>query len=196
MTNSLLPTSDTDVEAHQDGEVQVLGVDDEQTSEVLDAISSTTAREILSHVYTDPSTPSEIAEEIDGSVQNVSYHLEKLADAETIEVADTRYSEKGHEMNVYGPADDPVVLFVGTEERQTSLMSLLKRFFSAIGVLVLTSYMIGLVVEESIFFGIQFAVSSSRGPDIPLAIGFLLGGFFTLCIIALWIGWQRYRVQE
>lgn len=193
---SLLPSSDTDVEPHQEGEMQVLGVGDEQTSEVLDAISSTTAREILSLVYEDPSTPSAIAEETNGSVQNVSYHLEKLENAEAVEVVSTRYSEKGNEMNVYGPADDPMVVFVGTEKRETGLKSLLKRFFSAIAVLTVTSYMIGLVIEESIFFGVQFAVSGGRGPEIPLAIGFLLGGFFTLLIIALWISWRRYRGQE
>lgn len=193
---SLLPSSDEEPEAKQEGDVEVLGVDDEQTSEVLEAISSDTSREILSHVFAEPSTPTEIAEELDESVQNVSYHLQKLDNAGAIEVADTRYSEKGHEMNVYGPADNPMVLFVGTEERQAGLISLIKRFFSAIGVLLVTSYLIGFVVEDSIFFGVQFAVSGGRGPDIPLAIGFLIGGFFVLSLIALWVSWRRYRSKE
>jgi len=190
---SLLPSSDDDVEAQQEGELQVLGIDDEQTSEVLDAISSETARVVLSHVYADPSTPSVIAEDIGESVQTVSYHLQKLRDAGAIEVADTRFSEKGHEMNVYGPADDPVVVFVGTDERRTGLIAVIKRFLSAIAVVIATSYTIGYVIEDSIFFGIRFAVSDGGGPDIPFAIAFLTGGLFALSVIAIWITWRRYR---
>ena len=189
---SLLPSSEDDVEARQEGKLQVLGIDNEQTSEVLDAISSETARAILSHVYADPSTPSVIAEDIDESVQTVSYHLQKLQDAGAIEVADTRYSEKGHEMNVYGPADDPVVVFVGTDERRTGFITLIKRFLSAIAVVIATSYTIGYVVEDSIFFGIRFAVSDG-GPDIPFALAFLTGGLFVLSVIAIWTAWRRYR---
>lgn len=190
---SLLPSSEDDVEARQEGELQALGIDNEQTSEVLDAISSETARAILSHLYADPSTPSVIAEDIDESVQTVSYHLQKLQDAGAIEVADTRYSEKGHEMNVYGPADDPVVVFVGTDERRTGLITLVKRFLSAIAVVIATSYTIGYVLEDSIFFGIRFAVSDGGGPDILFALAFLIGGLFVLSVIAIWTAWRRYR---
>jgi len=190
---SLLSSSDDDVEAQQDGELQVLGIDDARTSEVLDAISSETARAILSHVYADPSTPSVIAEGINESVQTVSYHLQKLHDAGAIEVADTRYSQKGHEMNVYGPADDPVVVFVGTDERRTGFVTLIKRFLSAIAVVIATSYTIGYVVEDSLFFGIRFAVSDSGGPDIPFALAFLTGGLFVLFVIATRTAWRQYR---
>lgn len=144
-------------------------------------------------MYADPSTPSVIAEEIDKSVQTVSSHLQKLRDAGAVAVADTRYSGKGHEMNVYGPADDPVVVFVGTDERRTGLVALIGRFLSAIAVVIATSYAIGYVVEDSIFFGIRFAVSEGGGPDIPFAIAFLTGGLFVLSVIAIWIGWRQYR---
>jgi hypothetical protein len=61
------PFSENTVEAQQKGELQVLGIGEEQTTEVLDAISSETARVILSQVYADPSTPIVTAEDIDES---------------------------------------------------------------------------------------------------------------------------------
>lgn len=193
---SLLPSSDTDVEARQDGEIQVLGVSDEQTSEVLNAISSTTAREILSAVYADPATASEIAGRIGGSVQNVSYHLEKLENAGAIAVADTQYSEKGREMKIYAPADDPIVLFVGTERRQSGLLSRLKQLVSAIGVVIATSFLVGYVVDDSLLFGITMTASGGQPAVFPLAIGFLIGGIFSILLVCLWLGWNWYVKQR
>ncbi|MDZ7849784.1 MAG: helix-turn-helix domain-containing protein [Halodesulfurarchaeum sp.] len=193
---SLLPFSEDNVEAQQEGELQVLGIDDEQTSEVLDAISSKTARAILSHVFANPSTATVIAENINESVQTVSYHLSKLQEAGAIEVADTRYSEKGQEMNVYGPADDPMVVFVGTDDRRAGLLTVIKRFISAIAVVITTSYLIGYFVEDSIIFGIRLAVADGGGPDIPFALAFLVGGLFVLFIIAIWVTWERYLRRE
>lgn len=189
---SLFPFSEDNIEAQQEGEMQVLGIDDEQTSEVLDAISSETARTILSQVYSNPSTPTVIAKDIDESVQTVSYHLQKLRDAGAIAVVNTRYSEKGQEMNVYGPADDPMVVFVGTEDRRAGLLTVIKRFISAIAVVITTSYMIGYFVEDSILFGIRLAVADGGGPDVPIALAFLVGGLFVVFIIAIWVTWDRY----
>lgn len=193
---SLLPYSDTDVDARQKGEIQVLGMDDEETNEVLSAISSTTARKILTEVYTEPATPSEIADRTGGSVQNVSYHLTKLEDAGAIEVADTRYSEKGQEMRIYGPSDEPIVLFVGTEERQAGLLSRLKQLVSAVGVVIATSFAIGIVVDDSMLFGIQMNASAGQVTGFPLAIGFLIGGLFSLLLVGLWVGWNWYSNRE
>lgn len=189
---SLLPSSDTDVDARQEGEIQVFGMTDKQTSEVLNAISSAAAREILTEVYTQPATPSEIADRTDGSVQNVSYHLKKLEDAGAIEVADTRYSEKGQEMSVYAPADEPIVLFVGTEERRSGLLSRLKRLVYAVGLAIATSFAIGIVVDDSMLFGIQMNASAGQVTGFPLAIGFLIGALFSLLMVGLWIGWDGY----
>lgn len=193
---SLLPSSDTDVDARQEGDIRVHGIDDDRMSDVLDAISSDTAREILGEVYATPATASEIAQRTDGSVQNVSYHLDKLEDAGAIMVVDTQYSEKGREMKIYGPADEPVVLFVGTEERQEGLMSLLKRFLGAIGVVIVTSYLIGYYIEDSLLFGIHSLAAGGRGPDLPIALAFLVGGLFTLVVITLWTGWRWYRTSD
>lgn len=137
---SLLPSRGPDASTSQDGELQVVGVD-EDVSAVLDALSSETAREILNAVYDDPGTPSELADRLGMSIQKVSYHLEKLEDEELIAVAGTQYSEKGQEMKVYEPPDDPLVLFVGTRERKRSLRSLVQRVLPVVGILTAASVM-------------------------------------------------------
>ena len=135
---SLLPSRGPETSTSQDGELQIVGVD-EDVSAVLDALSSDTAREILNSVYDDPGTASELADRLDMSIQKVSYHLEKLENEELIAVAGTQYSEKGQEMKVYEPPEDPLVLFVGTPERKSSLRSLAQRLLPVVGILTAAS---------------------------------------------------------
>jgi len=141
---SLLPSRGPETSTSQDGELQVVGVDDDVAS-VLDALSSETARDILNAVYDDPGTPSELADRLDMSIQKVSYHLEKLEAEELIAIAGTQYSEKGQEMTVYEPPEDPLVVFVGTPDRKRSLRSLVERLVPAIGLLTAASVMIQVV---------------------------------------------------
>ncbi|RLM40548.1 ArsR family transcriptional regulator, partial [Haloarcula sp. Atlit-47R] len=54
---SLLPSTD-DVSAKQEGEIQVLGVDEEGTADVFDALASDTARLVLTAIYDEPAPPS------------------------------------------------------------------------------------------------------------------------------------------
>jgi predicted transcriptional regulator len=88
----------------------------DQASDVLDALSSATARHILLALYDAPRPMSEVAEEVDTSVQNAKYHLDNLERADLVEVADTWYSSKGAEMDVYAPASGPLVLFAGESD--------------------------------------------------------------------------------
>jgi len=179
-----------DVDGSQQGEPRVVGVDDGDISEVLDAISSNTARTILSEVYNEPSTASELSERADESIQTVSYHLENLAAAGLVAVADTRISDRGKEMNVYAPPDDPVVVFVGTEERKDSLLDLLKRVFGA-GVLLLGATVYVLYKT----FGYSSGPPGSRPVHHSLLeisfIAFFAGGLFVLVLVTLWGVWTR-----
>ena len=154
---SLLPSRGPDTSTSQDGELQVVGVD-EDVSAVLDALSSETARKILNTVYEEPGTPSELADRLDMSIQKVSYHLEKLEDEELIAVAGVQYSEKGQEMKVYEPPEDPLVLFVGTQDRKQSLRSLVRRVLPVIGILTAASVMLQLLLGQ---FPIQFGSSGA-----------------------------------
>jgi len=140
---SLLPSRGPDTSTSQEGELQVVGVDDE-VAPLLDALNSETARAILNEIYREPGTPSEIADRLDMSIQKVSYHIEKLDEQDLIGVAGTQYSEKGQEMTVYQPPEEPTVLFVGTEERKRSLTTMVKRLLPIVGILALGS----LVIEQ------------------------------------------------
>ncbi len=156
---SLLPSRGPDTSGSQDGELQVVGVD-EDIDAVLDALSSETARDILNAVYDEPGTPSELADRLDMSIQKVSYHLEKLETEELIAVAGTQYSEKGQEMTVYEPPDDPLVVFVGTPDRKRTLRSLVERLVPAIGLLTAASVMV-----QAVFGTVPGLFGTPESPD-------------------------------
>jgi DNA-binding transcriptional ArsR family regulator len=140
---SLLP-SRPDASPSEDAGPRVIGVDSEDADDVLAALSSGTARQLLSELHENPAPPSELAEQVDTSLQNVQYHLEKLQGAGAVEVVETGYSEKGREMDIYAPADQPLVIFAGDESEGSTLRSALSRLVGALGTLALGS----LVVQE------------------------------------------------
>jgi DNA-binding transcriptional ArsR family regulator len=186
---SLLPSTD-DASAKQEGEIQVLGVDEEETADVFEALASDTARRVLTAIYDEPAPPSALAERLDLSLQNVSYHLDNLEDAGIVEVADTRYSEKGKEMNVYAPADDPVVVFVGTEERKTGFLDLLRRLVGATGLLFVASVFLYLYQGFGRPGGAGDEPALLTLLSIP-GMEFLFGGLFVLALGVLWWAWSR-----
>lgn len=122
-----------------DGDPRVIGVDDEDAGAVVSALSSDTARELFATLHDKPATPSELADQTETSLQNAQYHLEKLEEADLIDVVDTRYSAKGREMNVYGPSGAPVVLFAGGEDTGTDVRSALTSLLGGVGVLGIAS---------------------------------------------------------
>jgi len=128
----LLPTQ-TNATVERSDNPSVLSLDDDATREVIEALSSETAYDIFRLLNETPATASQIADRLDQSVQNVHYHLEKLESAGVIEVTDTCYSEKGREMSVYVVAEDPTLLFLGTEDDRPSLKRAFKSFASLLG---------------------------------------------------------------
>ncbi|MGQ3330056.1 ArsR/SmtB family transcription factor [Halorubrum sp. FL23] len=85
-------------------------VDRDEASKILQVLSSQSAQEILGALKSEPRTTSEIASAVDQSMQNVSYHLDRLCEAKLITPADTWYSEKGKEMTVYALATEQLVV--------------------------------------------------------------------------------------
>lgn len=122
-----------------DGDPRVIGVDDADADDVLAALSSETARSLFTALHEEPATPSELADRAETSLQNAQYHLEKLDDADLIEVIDTRYSAKGREMQVFGPSGAPVVLFAGGEDAGRDVRSALASLLGGVGILGLAS---------------------------------------------------------
>jgi DNA-binding transcriptional ArsR family regulator len=137
-------------------------MDDSDADQVIAALSAGTARSLLAEIYDEPATPSTLAERTDTSLQNAQYHLEKLRQADLIEVIDTRYSEKGREMNVYGAPNAPVVLFAGAESEGGDVRSALTTLMGAVGVLG-----IGAVVVQEVV---------GRGMGALLGMGAADGG--------------------
>ena len=100
----------------ESSEPTVVGLEAGESGDVFSALTSETARSIVAELHRRPATQSEVAERVDTSLQNASYHLERLLDAGVVEVVDELYSEKGIEMNVYAPVGEPFVLIAGGDE--------------------------------------------------------------------------------
>jgi len=73
---------------HESAGPRLVDLDDEVADDVFAALSSDTARRILSRLYRDPATASDVAEAADTSLQNARYHLDKLESAGLIEPVD------------------------------------------------------------------------------------------------------------
>ncbi|MFB6222167.1 MAG: ArsR/SmtB family transcription factor [Haloarcula sp.] len=143
---------------------RVLNIDDGETDDVLDALSSDTGRLLLRSLYERPGTPSEIAARCDTSVQNIHYHITNMEEAGLIEQIDTIYSEKGNEMTVYGPASDPIVL-VGDGELQPQVQRSLTDIAAGLGLLGLASLLVQWGAENLL----QPRMSGVLGPASPNA---------------------------
>lgn len=92
------------------GEPLVLDLESDDAGEILGALSSETARNIMLALHEQPATLSEVAESVDTSRQNAQYHLKKLEAVDAVQVIDTLYSEKGREMKVYAPNGEPLII--------------------------------------------------------------------------------------
>ncbi|MFC7228388.1 helix-turn-helix domain-containing protein [Salinirubellus salinus] len=152
----LLP-SEPDVST--DAGPRVVGVDSDDADALLSALSSETARRILARLHEDPAPPSRVADGVDTSLQNVQYHLERLEEAGAVEVVGTAYSEKGREMDLYAPADQPLVIFAGREEQSSGLRAALSRFVGGVGALAFGA----LLVQEAFGEGVLPRFASMGG---------------------------------
>ena len=124
-----------------EGQPRVVDLEGEDADAVFSALSSATAREIYSQLNDEPGTPSDVAEAIDSSIQNVRYHLEKLEDAGLVEVIDTWYSSRGNEMSVYATTDGPLIV-TSDESRASRLKDALSRFLGGIAALAGGSFLV------------------------------------------------------
>jgi len=124
---------------------RVLDIEDAETDEVFSALSSETARDIYRAISDEPAPPSDIADRVDSSIQNVRYHLENLEEADLVEVTDTWYSSRGNEMSVYAPSSNALVL-ASDEQEASRLRTALSRLLGGVAVLALAS----LAVQEAV----------------------------------------------
>jgi len=200
----LLP-SRPDAAAAEETDPRVIGLDSEDADDLLSALSSDTAREVLATLHDEPDTPANVADRVDTSLQNAQYHLGNLEDAGLIEVADTVYSEKGREMNRYAPADRPLVVFAGREEESEGLQSALKNLLGAVGLLGVGSLLVQWYVEGFSFGGgarsadaggsgggvstmsTEATTTADAATGLPPGLLFFLGGLLALAVVgAVW----------
>lgn len=178
-----------------DETTQILGFNDREADEVFKTLASQTTRDVFEAVYDRPGTTSEIADDVDTSLQNAKYHLDKLQEADLIEVADTWYSEQGNEMKVYAPTNESVVLFAGDESRQSSIRKALTRLLGTVVVLIGGSLLVEwlrpsryLVREPPVF---PSWIPFSEGvASISPGLLFFTGGLTALFVISGFVLWE------
>jgi DNA-binding transcriptional ArsR family regulator len=187
-------------------DLRALYLDSDDAGELISSLSSETARSILVALHDRPATASELAETVDTSVQNVRHHLDNLSEADLVRAADTRYSSKGREMDVYAPVDRPLVVVVGNEDSDREddtetddgegFVDSLSRFVGAVVGLAAASLLVQSLVVPSVGGDLAGVV---RSPDAvggaagvvtaPPGLLFFAGGAVVLATVSLW----RYR---
>ncbi|MDX1745031.1 MAG: helix-turn-helix domain-containing protein, partial [Halobacteriales archaeon] len=96
-----------------DREPELVDLSDEDAGTVFEVLSSRMARRVIARLYESPATASEVADAVDTSLQNASYHLTRLSDADIVTEVGTWYSSRGVEMTVYAPTSEPLLLVAG-----------------------------------------------------------------------------------
>ncbi|ELZ19831.1 ArsR family transcriptional regulator [Haloterrigena salina JCM 13891] len=148
--------------AETEGQPRIVGLEGEDADAVFSALSSTTARRIYARLDEEPATPSDVAEAIDSSIQNVRYHLENLEEAGLVEVVDTWYSSRGNEMSVYATTDGPLI--VTSDESTASLLrEALSRFVGGVALLAAG----GLFVQYSLTRWAESVTESAPAEATP-----------------------------
>lgn len=128
-------------------ESAVVGLDDEAADQVFDALSSRTTRAVLAACYESPRTSAELADVTDTSLQNVSYHVEKLESADLLEPVETRYARDGREATAYGPTREATVVVAGERSFIRRLECAVRRLVAPVVLLALASGVVGLWVR-------------------------------------------------
>ena len=171
----------------------MLEVDDEDADAAFDALSSETARRMLSAIYEEPRTPAAVREEVGTSLQNIHYHLDNLETAGLIEPAGTGYSETGTEVTVYAPCSEAVVLFAGDADDASRLRDRLAGLFGlALTVGAATAVFAGVTdwlaadSAETDGVAMRSAEAAADGAAVDPVVAFLLGGCAVAAVVACW----------
>lgn len=150
----------------RDQQPRLVDLDDETADEVFAALSSATARNIVSELYTEPATASDVADAVDTSLQNARYHLDKLQAAGVIEPVDTWYSSRGTEMTVYAPTNEPLVVAAGKEESTSVLREALTRMLSAVAILGILSVLVDRWARSVLTRAVRRTADAAGGSEL------------------------------
>lgn len=192
---SLLPIRST-IRRDQPKEQGLVDIEQDDASQVFAALNSDTAREILSALYDQPRTASDIAEVVDTSLQNTRYHLDKLLNAGLVEVVDTWYSGQGREMKVYDTTHNSLIVYAADRATKESIRGALTRLLGAVGLLALFAIAIDYgfrVAATADYRGQDVAADVTReavGTGYPAVYGspgllVFIGGSFVIVLLAV-----------
>ncbi|SIR88847.1 Helix-turn-helix domain-containing protein [Haladaptatus litoreus] len=197
MNNFLQKLSGTRSQPAQQGTLCDLA--DDSGARVFSVLSSETARLIYLYLQNTTATASEIAAQVDTSIQNTQYHLTKLQEAELVEITDTEYSSKGSEMNVYAATDDPLIIVSGSESRLEKVRSRLSDLLGGIGLLVVGSLVVEWLANQELldvrsvsdgFISLASPTGASAEPEplfwVPPGLIFFAGGLTVLLGAVVW----------
>lgn len=195
--SGLLPT-DTDPElVDEERGLRVVQLEDADTDRLLGSLSSETARELFTTLHDEPATASELADRVDTSLQNVRHHLANLQEADLVYVADTRYSSKGREMDVYAPSDDALVVCVGDS---SSLLDSIEDLAGAVIALAVGSVLVQLWFATAILedttpetlprVGDTVTATEPAFGVLPPGVAFFAGGIVVLGVLLAFRRWR------
>lgn len=187
--------SDESISQNINQNPDVVALNDEAAEEVFSSLSSATARSILTVLYDQPMTASEVAEEVGTSLQNVNYHLNNLRNSGLIEAIDTSYSDQGKEMKIYSPINKSLVIFAGNNIQHSSLLDAIKGLVGLIGIFAIMSIIIDRAARYWVAsHGVEIWTTKSAGGQqmflLPPGLLIFLGSILALLIVA---GWWSYR---
>jgi len=98
-------------------------------------MASQTANAVIQTFGDGPLTSSEVARAMGIPITTATYHIENLLDAGLLEVMETRWSEKGREVKVYGLTNQVLIIAPPVSD----LGSVLKKYAMLFGIVVLAS---------------------------------------------------------
>ena len=178
-------------------DVVVIQPGDERAQKIARAMASQTANAIIQTFGDGPLTSSEVARQMAIPITTASYHIENLLDAGLLEVMETRWSEKGREVKVYGLANQVLII----ASPASDLRSVLKKYATLFGIVVLASLGLwallpallpfgGLPPAPRLAGGNGEEVLTLRAPDVgaagvPPVHDLVMGFFFGACAVLL-----------
>ncbi|RQG93152.1 ArsR family transcriptional regulator [Natrarchaeobius halalkaliphilus] len=150
-------------------EPTVAGLEDEDADKLFDALGSKTSRAILAACYEQGRTRSELADDLETSIQNVSYHVDKLESADLLEAVETRYGQNGREVTVYEPSKRAVVVAAGEPGVVDRLADAVDRLFAPITFVGLLAMTVAAIVRGPARVGMlgDDAGTATTAPTAP-----------------------------
>lgn len=180
--------------------VLILEPGDERAQKIGKAMASQTANDILNLMSEGPKSLTDITERLAIPLTTSKYHIENLVDAGLLTVTDTKYSVKGREIKIYSLTNQLVIV----APRQTNVRSLLLKYASLFGVVILGALGITVIspmlAEPAPVMWASTGASRELGGEVmaakaaydsgygaagtpDYALAFLIGGIFVILVL-------------